>query len=429
MAERTPPESNGSAPVLAVLLRTESFARVWPELVGSIGGALRSGGTVAELAPLGEACSVIVALAGAEETAADVLAELRSAGAPECAVVGAAADHRVAARVLRAGAAEYFVLPADQESLRAWLGERVERAAAMERAAALAAYERERYDFSRLIGRSPGLLAALERAAKVIPRGAATVLITGETGTGKELLAQAIHYNGPRAASPFVEINCSALPATLLESELFGYEKGAFTDARAAKPGLFEAAHGGTLFLDEIGDLAPELQAKLLRVLEDRRIRRLGGLREFRVDMRIIAATHVDLGAAVRADRFRQDLYYRLSVFPIHLPPLRERGDDVVLLAEHFLAQFSAQYDLAVPPLPAAARQALLVHSWPGNVRELRNALERAILLGSGEIRPDDLSLETQTPTASPLPFPASMDEIEQAAARAMVERCGGNKS
>src|SRR6185369_848033 len=166
------------------------------------------------------------------------------------------------------------------------------------------------------------------RAARIIPHADSTVLITGETGTGKELLAQAIHYNGPRAPHPIIEVNCTALPATLLEAELFGYEKGAFTGANAAKPGLFEAAHGGTIFLDEIGDLSLELQAKLLRALETRQVRRLGSVRTTDLNVRIIAATHVDLAEAVRSGRFRQDLFYRLSVVPIHLPPLRARGTD-----------------------------------------------------------------------------------------------------
>ncbi|MBW3552650.1 MAG: sigma 54-interacting transcriptional regulator, partial [Gemmatimonadetes bacterium] len=246
----------------------------------------------------------------------------------------------------------------------------------------------------------------------------------------KELLAQALHYNGPRGDQPFVEVNCTALPANLLEAELFGYEKGAFTDARAAKPGLFEAAHRGTLFLDEIGDLPLDLQGKLLRVLEERRVRRLGALKSVDVDVRIVAATNVDLAAAVRDGRFREDLFFRLNVVPIHLPPLRERGSDVLLLAERFLAAFAEEYELEVAPLDDEVRRAILAHDWPGNVRELRNSLERAVLLSDGRIRPEDLF--RATPTAAPagaLPFPASLETIERAAARSMVDRFQGNKS
>jgi transcriptional regulator with PAS, ATPase and Fis domain len=263
----------------------------------------------------------------------------------------------------------------------------------------------------------------------VIPHGSATVLVTGETGTGKELLARAIHYNGPRRSQPFVEINCSAIPATLLEAELFGFEAGAFTDARAAKPGLFEAAHGGTLFLDEIGDLPVDLQAKLLKVLDGMEIRRLGSVRPVRVDVRVIAATHADLASAVRQGRFREDLFYRLHVVPIHLPALRDRGEDVLLLAMHFLAEFCAAYGVTRPVLNGDARGVLLRHTWPGNVRELRNSIERAVLLGSGNIEPSDLLDNSGLQVPSAIPFPATMDQIEQMAARVMVERLGGNKS
>ncbi|HEX8361077.1 MAG TPA: sigma 54-interacting transcriptional regulator, partial [Longimicrobium sp.] len=301
-----------------------------------------------------------------------------------------------------------------------------------EAGARLAASERTAFDFGRIIGRSPQLRAALDRAARIIPRDRATVLITGETGTGKELLAQAIHYNGPRAAAPFVELNCAAVPAGLLETELFGHERGAFTDARTAKPGLFEAADGGTLFLDEIGELPLTLQGKILKALEEKEVRRVGAVRGRVVDVRIVAATHVDLAAAVARREFREDLFYRLNVIPLHLPPLRERGEDVVLIAEHFLRSLAAQYDLEAPALGPELRRALVVHSWPGNVRELRNGLERALLLGDGGLDPADLfptpPAPAQTGTGT-IPFPASLAEIERAAATAMLERFEGNKS
>ncbi len=257
------------------------------------------------------------------------------------------------------------------------------------------------------------------------------MLLTGETGTGKELLAHAIHFNGPRGAGPLVELNCNAIPHNLLESELFGHEKGAFTDARAAKPGLFEAADGGTLFLDEIGDLPLALQGKILKALEEKEVRRVGAIRSRTVDVRIIAATHADLAAAVAAGEFREDLFYRLAVIPIHLPPLRERGEDVLLVAAHFLRTLAAQYELPVPEITPELRRALMAHPWPGNVRELRNALERALLLSDGAIRPDDLFHGRAAPvraSTGELPFPATLEQIERAAARAMLERTG-NKS
>ena len=346
-------------------------------------------------------------------------------------VVGAQAEHRLAAALVRAGAADYFALPGDLEALRAAVAERARRLKARQDGGKLAAAERQTFDFRRIIGRSPQIRAALERAARIIPRDRATVLITGETGTGKELLAQAIHYNGPRAAQPFVELNCAAVPAGLLETELFGHEKGAFTDARTAKPGLFEAADGGALFLDEIGELPLPLQGKILKALEEKEVRRVGAVRSRAVDVRIIAATHVDLTAAVARKEFREDLFYRLNVIPIHLPPLRERGEDVALIAEHFLGALASQYGLDAPAISPELRRALINHPWPGNVRELRNALERALLLGDGALDPSDLFPlgAPAAPGSGEIPFPARLDEIERSAAAAMLRRFDGNKS
>lgn len=418
-------------PLVAVLTRTESFERVWSGLVEELGAELRVGRLPEDLAPLGDACALLVAVAGEEESGPEWLRELQRAGADEVAVVGASADHRLAVTLMAAGATNYFALPQDLDAVHGWIRERVEHAAQRVRREARSEFDRSRYDFSRIIGESPGLVRALERIARVIPRDSVTVLITGETGTGKELLAQALHHNGPRGREPFVEINCAALPENLLEAELFGFEKGAFTDARASKPGLFEAAHKGTLFLDEIGDLSLSLQAKLLKVLEDRQIRRLGSVRSVRVDVRIIAATHAQMAVMVAEGRFRRDLYYRLNVLQAELPPLRERGEDVLVLAEHFRDRFAREYDLPRRPISAEVRKALLGYAWPGNVRELRNAVERAVLLGDGELRTHDLLPEPEPQPASsgPLPFPATMTDIEETAARAMVERLGGNKT
>jgi DNA-binding NtrC family response regulator len=418
-------------PVLVVLSRSESFSDVWPRLATFSGTELRHAEAPADVREPGEVCGVVVAAGGEETRLHGVLAELRGGSAPPVAVVGAETDYRVAVSLLQMGASDYFALPDELSALRSWIVERAETVTSRRNAQELAASQRRKYDFSRIIGASPELRAALDRAAKVIPSGSATVLVTGETGTGKELLAQAIHYNGPRAAQPFVEINCAALPANLLEAELFGYERGAFTDARAPKAGLFEAASGGTLLLDEVGDLAPDLQAKLLTALESRKVRRLGSVRDTPVDVRIVAATHRDLAAEVRAGRFRRDLYYRLRVVPVHLPPLRDRGEDVLLLVRHFVERFSELHDREQPVLSSEARAVILRHSWPGNVRELRNAVERAVLLGDGTIRPDDLALEEDEPPAPSgvLPFPAPLEAIERAAAVAMLQHCDGNKS
>jgi two-component system response regulator HydG len=419
-------------PSFAVLSLSDSFCELWPRLAESNAADLLAGTAVPELSGLSECCCVVVAAGGAERAALRAVEELVSCGAPATAVVGVETDYRLTATLLRAGADNYFAFPADLGALRSWISEHVDQETASARAREFAADRRERFDFSRMVGASPCLLAALRYAEKVIPRENATVLVTGETGTGKELLARALHYNGPRAAQPFMEINCTALPENLLEAEIFGYEAGAFTDARSPKQGLFEAADGGTLFLDEIGDLSLGLQGKLLRVLEDKRVRRLGSVRDKALDVRVVAATHVDLRAAIASGRFRQDLYYRLSILPIHLPPLRERGQDILLLAAHFLTHFSREHSLPCPTIDPETRRALLSHSWPGNIRELRNAIERAMLLGDGTIHVEDLFLAgpPEPPrSASGLPFPASMDAIAQAAARAMTDWCGGNKS
>ena len=419
-------------PTLAVLQLSDSFADQWTKLAASAGASVHLARSLAELGSLASACGLLVAAGGTEAEALEVLRGVPAGEGLKVAVVGAETEYRLPVALVVAGADNYFALPGDLSGLRSWIVECAERSLRVERIRELAEAQREQYDFSRMVGRSAVFRRALTQAAKVIPRGSATVLITGETGTGKDLLAQAIHYNGPRAARPFVEINCAALPASLLEAELFGYERGAFTDARHAKPGLFEAAHQGTLFLDEVGDLSLELQAKLLRVLESKRVRRLGSVRDQEVDARIVAATHVDLIAKVRNGEFRKDLFYRLSVVPLALPALRERGEDVLLLARHFMDRFSREYEIPQPPLTAGIRAALLSHSWLGNVRELRNAVERAMLLGGGELCESDLFLELDAGESSlsgPLPFPATLDEIARAAARATTECCGGNKS
>ena len=248
----------------------------------------------------------------------------------------------------------------------------------------------------------------------------APILVCGETGSGKELVARACHFASPRARAPFVEINCAALPAQLMEGELFGHEKGAFTDAYARKIGLIEAADGGTLFLDEIGELDLALQAKLLRVLENLRVRRLGALQDRQVNVRVVAASNRDLAAMVQAGQFRRDLLYRLRVLQINIPPLRSRGDDALLLAQRFVALFAKRYAKAAPLLDASALKALQVHDWPGNVRELRNVIERAVLLcHGGSLNAADLVLGTQPGpgAAAALPdagAPLSLDERER---------------
>jgi two-component system response regulator AtoC len=239
--------------------------------------------------------------------------------------------------------------------------------------------------FAGIVGDSPAMRAVLDRARQVAALDdVPPILITGETGTGKGLVARSIHSSGPRAAKPFIEVNCTALPGALMEAELFGHERGAFTDAKESKIGLFEAAEGGFLFLDEIGDVELSLQGKLLRAIEERVVRRVGGVRDRKVDLRILTATNRDLEKESQQGRFRKDLYFRLAVIVLHLPALRDRSDDVLLLAEEFLRRFSIKYGREVRRIDPPARDALLAYSWPGNVRELSHVIERAVLWSQG---------------------------------------------
>jgi DNA-binding NtrC family response regulator len=311
----------------------------------------------------------------------------------------AVVDRALAERSTRRALDYYQKKEADSASLEALAGESAPMQALRELVRTIAATEPA--------DRSPG----------------APILVLGETGAGKELVARACHYAGPRASAPFVEINCAALPAQLIEGELFGHEKGAFTDAQARKIGLIEAADGGTLFLDEIGELDLSLQAKLLRVLENFRVRRLGALQDRQVNVRIVAATNRDLDQLVEAGRFRSDLLYRLRVFQINIPALRERGDDVLLLARRFAAQMAQRYGKPAPVLDAPACERLRTHPWPGNVRELRNVMERAVLLcRTGTLGADDLALGPRPAPALPRPAPGEAARPPAPAAGASLE-------
>lgn len=284
-----------------------------------------------------------------------------------------------------------------------------------------------RYDFPRIIGESPALARAARAVQQVAPR-TSTVLLLGESGTGKELFARAVHQLSDRARGPFVAVNCAAIPETLIENELFGHERGAYTGADARRAGKFELAHNGTLFLDEIGELPIAVQSKLLRALESGRVTRLGGTLELDVDVRVVAATNRDLRAAVAARTFREDLYFRLAVFPVEIPPLRERGDDVALLANDFAASCGVEIRGKAMTLSAGALARLRAYAWPGNVRELRNCLERACILAAGEeIQPEDVDLGGAGGTGDPsslatLDYAGTLHEVTGRAV-ALIER------
>jgi len=419
---------SASEPTLLLLSLSESFSAMWEGLAADAGLLLER---LDDVSGFERRHAVAVVAGGGEEVRLEDTFRRIGRPAIDVAAVGALPDRRLATELVRAGAADYFVLPEDMELLRSWLRDNGERLRIRIRRSAFASGEQCKYRFEGILGESAALGTALDQAARVIPHPGVTVLITGETGTGKEVLARAIHYNGPRREAPFVDVNCIALPDQLLESELFGHEKGAFTDASAAKPGLMEEAHGGTLFLDEIGHLPIPLQGKLLRALEERRVRRVGGTRNIPIDVRIIAATHVNLREAVRRGEFREDLYYRLNVMPIELPPLRARRRDILVLARHFLARFTAEYGVQASLSPGAER-ALVTAAWPGNVRELRNSIERAVLLcDSGTLDAADFSVtDVQAPeTERAFELPAPLGDIVRRATVATVDLCGGNKS
>ncbi|HKV50681.1 MAG TPA: sigma-54 dependent transcriptional regulator [Gemmatimonadaceae bacterium] len=290
-----------------------------------------------------------------------------------------------AVEAVKLGAFDYLKKPVDLEELRLL----ADRARETSRLKHELSYHRKRAaadpHFAQLVGDSPPMRAVLDRARQVAElEDTPPVLITGETGTGKGLLARTMHASGRMASKPFIELTCTALPANLIEAELFGYERGAFTDAKESKIGLFEAAEGGTLFLDEVGDVESALQGKLLRAVEEGVVRRVGGLRDRKVNVRIIAATNRDLEHDVQSGSFRKDLFFRLAVIVLELPPLRERGDDVLLLADRFLARFTAKYGKDVRSIDPQARAAMLAYPWPGNVRELSHVIERAVLWSQG---------------------------------------------
>jgi DNA-binding NtrC family response regulator len=333
-----------------------------------------------------------------------------------------------AVEAMRRGAFDFVQKPFDLEQLELRVAKALDHGRLVREVSHLRAERALRFAPENVVGESAALRAAVELASRVAA-SSSTVLVTGETGTGKEVIAGLIHGLSPRAEGPFVKMNCAALPETLLESELFGHEKGAFTGADRTRIGRFEQAHGGTLFLDEIGDMAPATQAKLLRVLQDKEFTRLGSVRPTRVDVRIVAATHRELEREIRAGRFREDLFFRLNVIRLALPPLRERPEDVEALASHFAAQFARELGRPERSLAPGAIARLRAHRWPGNVRELRNVIERAVLLADGaRIEAADVEVADAPEPISEndaKPRGLSMRDAERALVLAALQRTG----
>ena len=370
----------------------------------------------------------------------DLLSALeRTPDPPPVIVLTATRNVATAVEAMKRGAADYVTKPFEIEALRIKVRQLLERRALEREVEALRARVVEGERLGSLLGRSAAMREVF-RTVRRVADSAATILIRGESGTGKELVARAIHELSPRAAGPFVALNCAAMPANLIESELFGHERGAFTDARERRIGRFESASGGTLFLDEIGELDPGVQAKFLRALEERRVERLGGGTPIAVDVRVVAATHRDLERDVAAGRFRADLFYRIHVVPIELPPLRERREDVKLLAEHFLAQAREAAGRGPRRFSADAAAALERFPWPGNVRELRNSVERAVALSDGDaielgdlpasvVRTERIEALREAVRAGRLPFEDAVADFERALLLEALEESGWNQT
>lgn len=340
---------------------------------------------------------------------------------------------------MKKGAADFLLKPFSLEHLSAVIEKALEVSELRDENRRLKDELGRKYSFDNIIGRGPAMQEIFQTVARVAP-SRATILLCGESGVGKDLIGRAIHFHSPRRDKPFVKINCTAIPENLMESELFGYEKGAFTGANVTKPGKFEQADGGTVFLDEIGDVPASVQVKLLRILQEREFERLGSNKTRQIDVRVIAATNVDLRAALEEGRFREDLYYRLNVMPVNVPSLRERKEDIPFLAKHFVEKFGAEAGKDDAMLTDEALEKLMSYHWPGNVRELENVIERSLLLASGsKLTAADIKLEMapkgKVANAASADAPAfvpdgmTLDEYEQAIIREALRRTNGNKS
>jgi len=418
-----------SKTTILVIEDEEKFRRVIGLHLSSLGYEVKASGTAEEaLKHAADADLVLTDLKLPGMSGMEVLENIRAEDAETPIVVMSAfGTVEVAVEAMKKGAVDFLPKPFSLDHLSVVVGKALEVRKLRDENRELREALGERYQFDNIIGRSASMQEIFATVTRVAPTRA-TVLLCGESGVGKDMIARAIHEHSPRKARPFVKINCTAIPENLMESELFGYERGAFTGANVSKPGRFEQADTGTAYLDEIGDVPASIQVKLLRILQDREFERLGSNRTQHTDVRVIAATNADLRAALEQGTFREDLYYRLNVVPLNIPPLRERREDIPYLAEHLAAKLGGQ-------LSEAAIERLAAYHWPGNVRELENVIERSILLASGplveakDIR-IDMGQRSQGSSADHfLPAGMTLDEYEQSLIREALKRANGNKS
>lgn len=374
-----------------------------------------------------------------DTTGLDILRKLRELKREDVVVmITAYSNIEDAVEAIKLGAHDYVAKPFQMDQLLVTVDKALETTQLRRQLRELRRRLQHEYGFDRILGQHPSMLQLFDVINSVARSNSSTVFLRGETGTGKDLVAGVIHYNSDRAVRPFMNITCTAISETLLESELFGHERGAFTDARQQKKGLFELADGGTVFLDEVGDMSPALQAKLLHFIENRRFRRIGGSVEIEVDVRVMAATNRDIEQAIQTGQFRKDLLYRLNVVPIFLPPLRERGEDVRLLADHFVSIYSREFKKPIKHVQDEAYARLSSYAWPGNVRELRNVIERAVLLCKDNVlKSSDIVLGSGQPntaedTLASLNLPpggVDLDQLENKLLRQALARAGGNQT
>jgi len=423
-------------PTVLVVEDEEKLRRVIELQLKAAGYDVEQAGSAEEARKLAERADLILTdlrLPGI--SGLELLADLRSQNSRTPVIVMTAfGSVETAVEAMKAGAVDFLPKPFSLDHLMTVVNKALEVKTLRAENQELRAELSQRYEFDNIIGRSGAMREIFATVTRVAPTRA-TVLLCGESGVGKDLIARAIHHHSPRSGKPFVKINCTALPENLMESELFGYEKGAFTGANVSKPGKFEHADTGTVFLDEIGDVPPSIQVKLLRILQEREFERLGSNKTKHIDVRVLAATNVDLRAALEQGTFREDLYYRLNVLPINIPPLRERKEDIPYLARYFVKKLKQDLGSPVESISEAAIEKLLEYYWPGNVRELENVIERSMVLANDPVLDAedirlDLAPKARAATAdSFLPEGMTLDQYEQSIIREALNRASGNKS